>query len=101
MTVTLTGKIVAIIAIVAILILGFAFRKYKEITNSIIKEQDRQLKNLKKALDLSDAAIDCWKRINEKTKEELEKYKNAEEARKLDEKMLLPTTQNKNEDLEF
>jgi uncharacterized protein HemX len=102
-TVTLTGKIVAIMAIVAILILGFAFRKYKKLTNSILKEQDRQLKNLKKALDLADAAIDVWKKVSEKKEAELEIYRKADEARKLDEKMLLPKSDGDNsiKDLEF
>lgn len=103
MTVTLTGKIVAIMAIVAILILGFGFRKYKKITDSILREQDRQLRDLKRAIDLADLAIDVWKRNYEKKEEELEKYKRIEEARKLDEKMLLPKQDNNStiQDLEF
>jgi len=102
MTVTLTGKIVAIMAIVAILILGFGYRKYKQLTDSILREQDRQLKNLKRALELADMAIDVWKRNYEHKERELEEYRKIEEARELDEKMLLSKQDNNStQNLEF
>lgn len=97
MTITLTGQSVAIMAIIAILILGLIFNGYRRTVNSILKDYE-------KTIELSHIAIESWKKCYEKKVKELEKYKKAEEARKLDEKMLLPkqddnsTTQ---QDLEF
>lgn len=103
MTVTLTGKIVAIVAIVAILILGLGFRKYKKLTDSILREQDRQIKYLKGVIEFTNATVKNWEHIYEIQKEELEIYKKAEEARKLDEKMLLSKQDDNSttQDLEF
>ena len=114
MTITLTGQIVAIMAIVAILILGLIFNGYRQTVNSILKEQNRQLIDLKqkvktwkddyeRKIELAHMTTDIWKKCYEKKVEELEKYKKAEEARKLDEKMLLPKQDDNStkQDLEF
>ena len=101
MTVTLTGKIVAIMAIVAILILGLGFRKYKKITDSILKAQDRQIKRMRVIIDNDRVIIQGWMAISEDLKKQAQEIEDFKKARELDEKMLLPTTQKKNEDLEF
>ena len=101
MTVTLTGKIVAIMAIVAILILGLAFRKYKKVTDSILKAQDRQINRMKTIIDNDRVIIQGWMAISEDLKKQAQEIEDFKKAKELDEKMLLPTTQNKNENLEF
>ena len=83
MTVTLTGKIVAIIAIVAILILGLAFRKYKKLTDSILKAQDRQIKSLEKTIESDHVLIQAWTDITDDLKkqaQEVEDFKKAKET---------------------
>lgn len=103
MTVTLTGKIVAIMAIVAILILGFAFRKYKKITDSILREQDRQLKRLKKVVDDDRVIIKGWMAVSEDLKKQAAEIEEFKRAKALDEKMLLPKSNGNDsiKDLEF
>ena len=50
-TVNLTGKIVAIMAIISFICLGALFIHYKNITNKIIADQDRKIKNIRKMFD--------------------------------------------------
>lgn len=56
MTVTLTGKIVAIMAIIAIISLGALFTKYRNFTNKIVAHQNREIRRLKEVCnDLTNA----------------------------------------------
>ena len=103
MTITIGGKVVAIMAIVAILILGFAFRKYKNITDSILREQDRQLKRLKKVVDDDRVIIKGWMAVSEDLKKQAAEIEEFKRAKELDEKMLLPKSNGNDsiKDLEF
>lgn len=101
MVVTITAKMVAVVGLIAVIFMGILFHSYRKQTDSILKMQDREIRRLKKTLDGSTEIINNDVKIIEMLNRKIKEYMEKEERRQLDEKMLLPTTQNKNEDLEF
>ena len=94
-TVTLTGKIVAVMAIISFICLGAVFVHYRNITNQIIAHQERQIKILRKGFDDLASA-------RKETRKEFEKMtKIANDSNNLNERLIaqIKTLEKENETL--